>query len=104
MKMRCKDGDLALVIHDEETCRENIGKLVRVRGPLGYNRRIKQYCWLIEPVKADPWRCINNQVQPYLRVVSFASQVEHPDNWLLPINSEICDADEISTDKTLETI
>jgi len=33
MKLRCKSGDLALVIHDEEICHQNIGKLVRVAGP-----------------------------------------------------------------------
>lgn len=104
MKMRCKEGDLALVIHDEATCQENIGKLVRVGGPLGYNHRLKKYCWLIEPVKAELWRCINKRVQPYQRIVTFASEVEHPDNWLLPIDPEALDADETATEKTLETI
>ena len=91
MKLRCKSGDLALVIHDEDICRQNIGKLVRVAGPLGYNRRLKKQCWLIEPVKAELWQCLTTKQKHYQRVVTFANNLEHPDDWLLPIDPEIWD-------------
>ena len=85
MTYRCKAGDLALVVHDEDCCRPNIGKLVRVAGPVWFNSRLRKDCWLIEPVKPGPWHCVNVSGVPYQRVVTFASQVEHPDDWLMPI-------------------
>lgn len=88
MKLHCKSGDLALVIHDEDMCRQNIGKLVRVAGPIGYNRRLKKQCWLIEPVKAELWQCVTTKVKHYQKFVTFASNLEHPDDWLLPIDPE----------------
>ena len=88
MKLRCKSGDLALVIHDEKICHQNIGKLVRVAGPLGYNHRLKKMCWLIEPVKADLWQCVTPKVEHYQQVVHFTNNLEHPDDWLLPIDTE----------------
>jgi len=104
MQLRCKPGDLALVIHDEEICRQNIGKLVRVAGPLGYNRRLKKMCWLIEPVKAEPWQCITRKDGHQQRIVTFANNMEHPDDWLLPIDPETWDFHEAVEDKTLETV
>ncbi len=86
MTYRCKAGDLALVVHDEDCCRPNIGKLVRVAGPVGFNSRLRKDCWLIEPVRPGPWHCVNRSGVPYRRVVTFASQVEHPDDWLMPID------------------
>lgn len=103
MKLRCKSGDLGLVIHDEEICRKNIGKLVRVAGPLGYNSRLKKMCWLIEPVKAEPWQCITRNDGHLQLIVTFAHNMEHPDDWLLPIDTETWDLGEVVEDKTLET-
>lgn len=89
MHLRCKAGELALIIHDEECCRPNIGKLVQVAGPVGFNSRLRKDCWLIEPVKPEPWHCVNVSGVPYQRVVTFANQVEHPDDWLLTIDPVI---------------
>jgi hypothetical protein len=94
MKLRCKSGDLALVTHDEDMCRQNIGKLVRVAGPIEYNRRLKKQCWLIEPVKAELWQCVTTKVMHYQKIVTFASNLEHPDDWLLPIDPEAWSLDE----------
>lgn len=101
MKLRCKSGDLALVISDEEFCRQNIGKLVRIAGPLGYNRRLKKMCWLIEPVKPELWQCINSKQEHYQRLVTFASNVEHPDDWLLPIDPDLWNLDELVKENSL---
>jgi hypothetical protein len=103
MKLRCKSGDLALVIHDEDICQQNIGKLVRVAGPLDYNRRLKRVCWLIEPVKAEPWQCVTPKVQHYQRIVTFANNMEHPDSWLLPIDPETWSFGDDVEGKTHET-
>jgi hypothetical protein len=86
MTLRCKQGDLALVIHEEESCRSNIGKFVRVAGPVDFNPILKKHCWLIEPVNQTPWCCINLKEELFERVVTFADRVEHPDEWLLPID------------------
>jgi hypothetical protein len=34
VKLRCKDGDIAVITWDLPDCLENIGRLVQVRGPL----------------------------------------------------------------------
>ncbi len=95
MLLRCKEGDLALVIHDEESCRANIGKLVRVAGPVEYNKQLKKDCWLIEPVRKELWCCVSIRGVTYQRIVTFASEVEHPDAWLLPIDPELWNLDEV---------
>jgi hypothetical protein len=102
MKLRCKPGDLALIIHDEDSCQENIGKLVKVAGPLGYNQRLKKQCWLIEPVKAEMWQCVTVNGIHYARNVTFAGEAEHPDAWLLPIYPNLCNQDEVGK-KTLQS-
>lgn len=104
MKYRCKPGDLALVTHDEECCKANIGRLVRIAGPIGYNRRLKKKCWLIEPVKSELWSCVSVKDKPYQRLVTFASNVEHPDDWLLPIDPKTWSLDEVTETKQLETV
>lgn len=104
MKPRCKSGDLALVIHDEAICHQNIGKLVRVAGPLGYNSRLKKTCWLIEPVNAEPWQCVTEKLKHYQRIVTFSTNIEHPDDWLLPIDLKTFLAVQEAGSKTLETV
>ncbi len=86
MKLRCKNGDLALVVHDESSCAANIGKLVRVKGPLNVNARLRLVCWLIEPVKRELWHWVKTKSgKIQVEVVTFASNVEHPDAWLMPL-------------------
>lgn len=94
MHLRCKEGDLALVIHDEECCRDNIGKLVRVAGPMAFNHDLQKNCWLIQPVRRKPWGCVNAKGEAYRKVLTFASNVEHPDDWLLPIDPLLWSVDE----------
>ena len=44
MQLIYKDGDLALVVQDEDLCHANIGKLVRVKGPVNINRQLQRTC------------------------------------------------------------
>ncbi len=104
MKFRCKPGDLALVTHDEDCCKGNIGRLVKIAGPIGYNRRLKKKCWLIEPVKPEPWFCVSVKGVPYQKLLTFENKVEHPDDWLLPIDSNTWGMDEALEIKQLETV
>lgn len=94
MTIRCKDGDLAMVIYDEESCVGNIGKLVKVAGPLAFNSDIQKQCWLIEPINPEPWYCTNFKGEPFQKVVTFASMIEHPDDWLTPLRPSTDDESE----------
>jgi hypothetical protein len=94
MQLRCKDGDLAVVIHDEVSCVDNVGKLVRVAGPLCLNRHLGLSCWLIEPVRAQAWRVADRFGDAKsVKNVTFGRRIEHPDAWLMPIRPERSEAD-----------
>ncbi|MBM3151883.1 MAG: hypothetical protein FJ189_01805 [Gammaproteobacteria bacterium] len=85
MNLRCKDGDLALVIHDEPDCEANIGRMVEVRGPVNFNPRLELPCWLVKPVTSEPYLVKETTEVVVGEVVGWASRVEHPDAWLLPL-------------------
>lgn len=85
MQLMCKDGDLAIVVQDEDVAIANLGKVVRVSGPTNVNRRLKRVCWLIEPVNAKKWCWVSLSGKMQNSIVTFASDVEHPDAWLLPL-------------------
>ena len=86
MSLRCKAGDLALVIYDELGCESNIGRAVEVRGPVQTNPRLGLQCWLIRAAGSNRrWRVVRNPAQARTEAVSWKSRVEHPDAWLLLI-------------------
>ena len=85
MNFRCKPGDLALVLYDEPSCSENIGKIVEVRGPVQRNSRLKLMCWLIKPINRQLWHCVRRSGEHYTSHVTWTRQLEHPDAWLLPL-------------------
>lgn len=88
MQLRCKAGDLALVVFDTPPCASNVGRAVVVRGPV----RIavgRGPTWLVQPVTADPWaveRMSTGLVEFYVPPLD---DVEHPDAWLLPIRPDL---------------
>lgn len=89
MKLRCKDGDVAIVIDDAPGCVRNVGRMVRVSGPVNVHS-IFGPCWLIQPLSMDPWA-----VQCALGVLYDPpplDRVEHPDHWLLPLGDGQDDA------------
>jgi len=86
MTLRCKAGDLALVVYDEPGCESNIGRAVEVRGPVSTNPRLDLPCWLIRPAgNSRHWRVIRGSAPARTQTVSWKSRIEHPDAWLLPI-------------------
>ena len=103
MALRCKEGDLALVIREDEGCEANIGKLVRVGGPIRINEQ-GHPTWLIKPVKHEHWWTVSWWGIPYQRLVTFDTPVEHPDDWLLPIDPETWNIDQVTEDTLLETV
>ena len=86
MSLRCKAGDLALVVYDEPGCDSNIGRAVEVRGPVAINPRIGLQCWLIRPTGSSRrWRVVRDPAPASTEMVSWENRIEHPDAWLLPI-------------------
>ena len=80
--MKCKHGDLAIIVDDFEGCKGNIGLLVRVIGPaeVVMNMNCQQLIplsgqgmWLIDEGKAR-----KNLITPRIQAI-------HPDKWLKPI-------------------
>lgn len=90
MKLRCKPGDLAIVIHDTPECATNIGRVVQVRGPLQFNPNYRHHCWLIKPVRRGGWM-VNRNGRISSERATWNSLVEHPDAWMLPIRPEELD-------------
>lgn len=99
MNIRCKPGDLAIILYDIPSCSDNIGRVVNVHGPLAADPA-GQMTWLIMPVTDTPYlendwdgNCIG-PMQPgrlYL---------EHPDAWMLPIRPEEGDDDHEETQES----
>ena len=54
-RLKCKDGDFALVIHDTPGCRQNIGKVVHVQGPVRVLIQSQMMGWRIKPLFPAPW-------------------------------------------------
>lgn len=84
MQLRCKAGDLALIVHDEPGCESNIGHIVQVRGPVMHNPRLQLNCWLIKPVERQPWR-VETSGTISSEIVYWKSHIEHPDCWMVPL-------------------
>lgn len=85
MDTRCKPGDLAVVIRDYDGCDDNVGRIVEVRGPLTFCDYLGPK-WLIESKSDHPWRYRErSQIQVTSGRLVFADRVEHPDDWLHPI-------------------
>jgi len=85
MNLRCRDGDLAVVVGDFPGCEGNIGRIVQVKGPV---RTPKQYplpCWRIKPINRRGWLIAENDWEVTKEVVIWRSGIIHPDCWLLPI-------------------
>jgi hypothetical protein len=85
MKLRCREGDLALIIREEQGCGVNIGRAVKVGGPLDVHP-VRGPTWLIEPASEEPWTYIAHTGDGVItRPITFDDCIEHPDAWLLPL-------------------
>jgi hypothetical protein len=81
--MNCKPGDLAMIIGDEESCIMNIGRIVRVHGPLAI---IENYqCWPIVPIHSDPIMVREGSDLKLWHNVKLDDDICHVDAWLKPI-------------------
>ncbi len=92
MTLRCKAGDIAVVLHDTPECASNIGRFVRILGSLEFSGNLGKWCWLIVPVGSGLWMVERGgRVSP--ERVTNRSRVEHPDDWLKPIPPDVRDKD-----------
>ena len=86
--LRCKDGDLALVINDTIACRQNIGRVVQVRGPVRKLKQSGMQGWLIKPIHKRVWGVTELDGRNVKELVFWSSGVFHEDAWLMPIRPE----------------
>lgn len=104
MGLRCKDGDMAVIVGDVAGCEGNIGCVVEVRGPpielCGF------ICWKIKPlnnrkilVREFDGLMFNGLIVE--EKVFWNSKVSHPDCFLLPIRPP-ADDQHIETIDTLK--
>ncbi len=52
MTLRCKDGDIAIIVHDTPECADNLGRVVEVKGPPRWGIGYELVCWRIRPISA----------------------------------------------------
>jgi hypothetical protein len=86
VKLRCKDGDIAVITWDHPDCLENIGRLVQVRGPLKIEDEVAY--WRIQPV--TPLLYAFRELDDTLARdrVTWSSRIQHPDRWMIPIEPD----------------
>jgi hypothetical protein len=85
--MKCKHGDLAIIIQDFKGCEGNLGVIVRVIGPAIKHPATSMPCWEIKPVKRRKlWLAGDGPVTS--EFISKDNPAYHPDPWMLPIKGE----------------
>jgi hypothetical protein len=86
VKLRCKDGDVAVITWDHHDCLENLGRLVEVRGPVDLDDG--QPKWAIRPVTPELYALRERDGSVTRESVTWMSRVEHPDAWMIPIQPD----------------
>jgi len=103
MNLRCKDGDLAVVVGDFPGCEGNIGRIVQVKGPARTPRQYPLPCWRIKPVNRRGWFVVESDWEVTKEVVIWRSGILHPDCWLLPIRPTEDEQDVSVVEESSET-
>ena len=96
MELRCKDGDLAVIVGEMPGCEANIGRIVEVRGPAKLNHQCGLICWRIRTVTRKKLINLYPSGELIAESVTWKSRTQHPDCWLIPIRppedvSNICE-------------
>ena len=86
--LRCRDGDLAVIIKDTPECHLNIGRIVRVKGPPRKIIKSQMAGWKIKPIRRTVLSIEEFDGRLVREVVNWNSHVFHEDAWLLPIRLE----------------
>ena len=83
--LRCRDGDLAVIIKDTPECHLNIGRIVRVKGPPRKIIKSQMAGWKIKPIRRTVLSIEEFDGRLVREVVNWNSHVLHEDAWLMPI-------------------
>lgn len=102
MRLRCSDGDMAIIIREEPGCEANIGCVVEVHGPLRESTD-RGPAWLIVPASHHPLTFVESDGRILSEYINFDDGIIHPDAWMIsitppPKNQERC------SDKELEDV
>lgn len=101
MELRCKHGDLAVIVGEMPGCELNIGRIVEVRGPAMINQQCGFICWRIRTVTRKKLINLYPSGELVAERVTWKSRTQHPDCWLIPIRPPADDND-ISEPETNE--
>lgn len=84
--MRCKEGELALVVREEKGCEQNIGRIVRVHGPIECGGEHGP-TWVIVAAEGLPWLpWLYRRCDDSVGITTTRDRIiDHPDAWLLPL-------------------
>ena len=96
MVLRCKDGDLAIIVGELPGCEANIGRIVQVRGPAEPDEQFGGLmAWVVRPI--TPKKMINLYMPNVLisELVTWKSNIKLADCWLIPIRPPQDDKDTI---------
>jgi len=80
--MKCKHGDLAIIVDDFVGCEGNIGLIVRVIGPAKIVNCM--HCWQVVPMTGQPMWLLDYW-DAYEETITDKLKAIHPDKWLRPI-------------------
>lgn len=94
--LRCRPGDLAVIVQDEPECQANLGQIVRVQRESLEFPNEWGFHWLIQPLSSQPSPFLlqSDRSKPG-RVVLDAGPRSHYDGWLKPL-LDTNEADEMS--------
>lgn len=87
MKLRCKPGDIAIVIRDFRGCEGNIGYFVTIGKAKETHPRYGRM-WEVRPCASPLWWVVSRLPSGRLGTPRYSSDhhsLRHPDAWLKPV-------------------
>lgn len=86
MELRCRPGDLAIIVREELGCEANIGRLVRVlRRAQPDNDSASMDEWWIDPINPEQPMYYVLAWKPVHKVEVGFGSVKHSDSWMIPL-------------------
>ena len=96
MTLRCKDGDLAVIVGELPGCEANIGRIVQVRGPARISEQCGDLlCWVIKPIDRKKMLILYIPDILVSDYVTWRMDIKLPDCWLIPIRPPEEDKDTV---------
>ena len=96
MTLRCKDGDLAVIVGELPGCEVNIGRIVQVRGPAHLSEQCGNLmCWVIRPISRKKMVNLYDSDVLISERVTWKMNIKLPDCWLIPIRPPEDDVDTV---------